>query len=112
MKNSHLWTNFLIVFVELLGFSLIFPLLPYYAKTFGANPVIVGLLVTSYATALLIAAPLLGRLWDRKGNYFGRWAPGIFAAFLLIWAVSFDFQRIVIPTRRARLEVEIEVSHA
>jgi MFS family permease len=59
MKNSRLLTIFLIVVVDLLGFSLILPLLPYYAESFGATPVIVGLLVASYVAAQLIGAPLL-----------------------------------------------------
>ena len=68
MKNTRLLTIFAIVFVDLLGFSLILPLLPYYAETFGAAPVVVGLLVASYAAAQLIGAPLLGRLSDRWGR--------------------------------------------
>lgn len=68
MKNSRLLTIFVIVFVDLLGFSLILPLLPYYAETYGATPLIVGLLVASYAAAQLVGAPLLGRLSDRLGR--------------------------------------------
>ncbi|HVP22054.1 MAG TPA: MFS transporter [Anaerolineaceae bacterium] len=68
MRNSRLLTIFLIVFVDLLGFSLILPQLPYYAESFGAIPVIIGLLVASYAAAQLIGAPLLGRLSDRIGR--------------------------------------------
>lgn len=68
MKNHRLLTIFLIVFVDLLGFSLILPLLPYYAESFGATPVLVGFLVASYAAAQLIGAPLLGRLSDRLGR--------------------------------------------
>jgi DHA1 family tetracycline resistance protein-like MFS transporter len=68
MKNTRLLTIFLIVFIDLLGFSLILPLLPYYAETYGATPIIVGLLVASYAAAQLIGAPLLGRLSDRIGR--------------------------------------------
>jgi DHA1 family tetracycline resistance protein-like MFS transporter len=68
MKNSRLLTIFLIVFVDLLGFSLILPLLPYYAESYGATAAVVGLLVASYAAAQLVGAPLLGRLSDRMGR--------------------------------------------
>lgn len=59
---------FIVVFVDLLGFSLILPLLPYYAETFGADAVATGLLVAAYAVAQLIGAPILGRLSDRIGR--------------------------------------------
>ena len=68
MKNSRLITIFVIVFIDLLGFSLILPLLPYYAKEYGATTLVVGLLVASYAAAQLVGAPLLGRLSDRYGR--------------------------------------------
>ncbi len=67
-NNKQLSSIFLIVFIDLLGFSLILPLLPYYAETFGASPFITGLLVAVYAAAQLIGAPLLGRLSDRLGR--------------------------------------------
>ncbi len=44
----------------MLGFSLILPLLPYYAEQYGANAIVVGLLTASYAAAQLIGAPILG----------------------------------------------------
>lgn len=62
MRNSHLMTIFPIVFIDLLGFSLILPLLPSYAESYGAIATVIGLLVASYAVAQLIDAPLLGRL--------------------------------------------------
>ena len=58
----------LVVFIDLLGFSLILPLLPYYSQTFGANAFVTGVLVSSYAGMQLIGAPLLGRLSDRYGR--------------------------------------------
>ena len=51
---------FLTIFVNLVGFGIIIPLLPFYASTFGASPFVVGLLFASFSLAQLIAAPLLG----------------------------------------------------
>ncbi len=68
MGRNRLLAIFLIVFVDLLGFGLILPLLPFYASSFGANAFIASLLVASYAAAQLIGAPLLGRLSDRYGR--------------------------------------------
>ena len=59
---------FVYVVVELLGYSLILPLLPYYAQTYGATPLVIGLLGTSNALAQVIGAPLIGRLSDRYGR--------------------------------------------
>jgi DHA1 family tetracycline resistance protein-like MFS transporter len=68
MKNKPLLSIFLIVFIDMLGFGLILPLLPYYAETFGASDTVIGLLVASYAAAQLLGAPILGRLSDRFGR--------------------------------------------
>jgi MFS transporter, DHA1 family, tetracycline resistance protein len=68
MNKKMLFSVILVVFIDLLGFSLILPLLPYYAKSFGANGFVTGLLVASYAAMQLIGAPLLGRLSDRYGR--------------------------------------------
>lgn len=67
-QNRRLFAIFLIVFIDLLGFGLILPLLPYYAETFGATDFQVGLLVAVYAAAQFIATPILGRLSDRVGR--------------------------------------------
>ncbi|HMU91443.1 MAG TPA: MFS transporter [Anaerolineales bacterium] len=68
MNNKRLFSIILVVFIDLLGFSLILPLLPYYAETFNANETITGILIASYAVMQLIGAPLLGRLSDRFGR--------------------------------------------
>ncbi len=68
MKNRLLFSIILAVFIDLLGFSLILPLLPYYAETFKANNFVTGLLVAPYAAAQVAGAPLLGRLSDRHGR--------------------------------------------
>jgi DHA1 family tetracycline resistance protein-like MFS transporter len=66
--KKRLFSIFLVVFIDLLGFSLILPLLPFYAETFGASATVVGLLVAIYAAGQMISAPLLGRLSDRYGR--------------------------------------------
>lgn len=68
MNNRYLFSIILVVFIDLLGFSLIIPLLPYYAQTFNASDTTIGLLLASYAAAQLIGAPLLGRASDRFGR--------------------------------------------
>lgn len=68
MNKRRLLTVFVIVFIDLLGFGLILPLLPYYADKYGATPTLVGLLTASYAAAQLVGAPILGRLSDRYGR--------------------------------------------
>jgi DHA1 family tetracycline resistance protein-like MFS transporter len=59
---------FVFVFIDVLGFSLILPLLPYYAETFEATATIVGLLLGANAAAQFIGAPIIGRLSDRYGR--------------------------------------------
>jgi DHA1 family tetracycline resistance protein-like MFS transporter len=86
MDNKRLFSIILVVFIDLLGFSLILPLLPYYAEAFGSSPFVTGLLVASYAAAQLIGAPLLGRLSDRFGRRPILLASvfGTFLGFLLL----------------------------
>ena len=59
---------FLTVFVNLVGFGIIIPLLPFYAQTFGASPLVIGLLFASFSLSQLIATPALGVLSDRWGR--------------------------------------------
>jgi MFS transporter, DHA1 family, tetracycline resistance protein len=59
---------FLTTFVNLVGFGIIIPLLPFYAQTFGASPLIIGLLFASFSLSQLVAAPVLGDLSDRYGR--------------------------------------------
>jgi MFS transporter, DHA1 family, tetracycline resistance protein len=61
-------TLFLIVFVDLVGFGLVIPLLPFYAVRFAASPQHVTALLAVYSLAQLVTAPLWGRLSDRVGR--------------------------------------------
>ncbi len=60
-----LWTT---VAVDLLGFGIVVPLLPLYARRLGAGPESVGLLLAAFSAAQFVCAPLLGRLSDRVGR--------------------------------------------
>ena len=59
---------FLVVLVNVVGFGIVIPLLPFYAQEFGASSLTVGLLFASYAAAQVVAVPVLGYLADRHGR--------------------------------------------
>ncbi len=57
-----------IVLIDLLGMTIIIPLLPLYAAMFGANAWVIGLLGATYPLMQFIGAPILGRLSDHYGR--------------------------------------------
>jgi DHA1 family tetracycline resistance protein-like MFS transporter len=59
---------FLTIFVNLVGFGIIIPLLPFYAGKFGASALTVGLLFAVFSLCQLAASPVLGALSDRYGR--------------------------------------------
>ncbi len=59
---------FLIVLVDMMGLAIIIPLLPFYAKHFGASATQAGLLAASFAACQLVASPLMGAVSDRFGR--------------------------------------------
>ena len=66
--NKRLLPIFLVVFIDLVGFGIIIPLLPTFAISFNASPLAIGLLTASYSAMQLIGAPVLGRVSDRLGR--------------------------------------------
>jgi MFS family permease len=68
MLRSPLLPIFLTVFVDVLGLTLMLPLLPFYTEHFGGTPFTVGLLIASYGFCQLVSGPILGRLSDRVGR--------------------------------------------
>jgi len=65
---SPLLPIFLIVVVDVLGFTIILPLLPFYSERLGASPTLVGQIVAIFAVFQLISGPILGQLSDRFGR--------------------------------------------
>src|SRR5947207_9086916 len=65
---GKLFVLMITAFVYMVGLLMIIPLLPFYAKDLGANGFIVGLLVSSFAMAQLLSAPVWGRFSDRYGR--------------------------------------------
>lgn len=70
MKRSPLVVIFTTIFIDLLGFGIVIPVLPFYAEgtQFNATPRTVGFLFASYSIMQLIFAPVLGRLSDKHGR--------------------------------------------
>lgn len=68
MRRSPLLPIFLIVLVDVLGLTIVIPLLAIYSETFGASALVASLLMPTYAICQLVAGPILGRLSDRHGR--------------------------------------------
>jgi len=70
MKRSPLLVIFITVFIDLIGFGIVIPVLPFYVEgtDFNASLSTVGLLFASYSIMQLIFTPILGRLSDRYGR--------------------------------------------
>lgn len=68
MKTPSLLTIFFVIFLDLLGFGIVIPILPYYSQHFGASAWALGWLMTSYSLMQFIFSPFWGSLSDRFGR--------------------------------------------
>ena len=70
MKRSPLLVIFVTVFIDLIGFGIVIPVLPFYVEgsRFNATPRTIGLLFASYSIMQLVFTPILGRLSDKHGR--------------------------------------------
>ncbi len=66
--NPDIMPAFMINLVDVLGMTIIIPVLPFYAEKFGASPLFVGMLVSVFAFCQLIGGPILGKLSDSMGR--------------------------------------------
>jgi len=65
---KQLWVLMAIVFVDMIGFLLVTPLLPFYATNLGARPIVVTMILAAFSLAQLVSAPFWGRFSDRYGR--------------------------------------------
>ncbi len=93
-------TLFLIVFVDLVGFGLVIPLLPFYAERFTASPLAMTALFATFSLMSFLTAPLWGRLSDRVGRRPVLMASMAAAALAYIW-MAFATQLWVLFAARA-----------
>jgi DHA1 family tetracycline resistance protein-like MFS transporter len=66
--DKRLYVVFLIIFTEVLGFSMVLPLIPFLGLSLGLTPVEIGLIVSAFSICQLFASPITGKLSDRFGR--------------------------------------------
>ena len=59
---------FAVIIIDLIGFGIVVPILPYYAKSLNASPATLGLLLAAYPAFQFLFSPIWGRLSDRVGR--------------------------------------------
>ncbi len=83
---------FMTVTLDLIGFGIVIPLLPLYAKSFGASGALIGLLFASYSAMQFLFAPVWGRISDRIGRKPILLASiGVSAAAMVVFAFAQSF---------------------
>lgn len=65
---GRLWALMGLVFADMVGFLIILPVMPFYAKKLGASAFLIGAMVSIYAVASLVMGPIWGRFSDRHGR--------------------------------------------
>ncbi|HEX5037087.1 MAG TPA: MFS transporter [bacterium] len=66
--NRNLLILFSVIVLDLIGFGVVMPILPFYAKQYGANATVLGALLTSYSAMQFAFSSLWGKLSDRIGR--------------------------------------------
>ena len=100
MNALPLLVLFVTAFVDMIGLTMVIPLLPYYATDFGAGATMIGVLISAFSIAQLAVAPSWGRFSDRYGR-----RPAILAGLLLtaVAYVLFAFAGSIVALLVSRL---------
>ena len=75
----------LVVFIDLIGFGIVLPLLPFFGQHFGASPFQVTLLGATFSLFQLISAPLWGRFSDQRGRKPALYASLVTSVLAYLW---------------------------
>src|SRR5580698_2976381 len=67
-RKPSLLVVFLTVFIDLIGFGIIVPLVPIFSRHYGANGFMIGLVIASFSAMQFFFSPIWGRLSDRHGR--------------------------------------------
>ncbi|HWI58543.1 MAG TPA: MFS transporter, partial [Bacillota bacterium] len=68
MRKPSIGVIFLTVFIDLIGFGIVVPLVPLYSRHFGAHGFIIGLIIASFSAMQFVFSPIWGRISDRWGR--------------------------------------------
>src|SRR5215510_15310771 len=68
MRRPSVLIIFLTVFIDLIGFGIVIPLVPVYSRHFGAHGLLIGVIIASFSAMQFIFSPIWGRLSDRYGR--------------------------------------------
>ena len=94
-RRSPLLLIFLTIFIDLVGFGIVIPILPLYAERFGASPLVIGCLLGAYSAMQCLCAPLLGKLSDRVGR-----RPVLLVSLVVAVALGARFFAVWLQKRR------------
>jgi MFS transporter, DHA1 family, tetracycline resistance protein len=65
MKKPSVLVIFLTVFIDLVGFGIVVPLVPVYSRHFGAHGLMIGAIIASFSAMQFVFSPIWGR-WSKK----------------------------------------------
>jgi MFS transporter, DHA1 family, tetracycline resistance protein len=68
MRKPSVLVIFLTVFIDLVGFGIVVPLVPVYSRHFGAHGFVIGLIIASFSAMQFVFSPIWGRLSDKHGR--------------------------------------------